>query len=73
MIVIHGTALVAVHEQLVPEVTDSALVLPIEVTDTLVGVTVELQLPAACVNVTIWPETVRVPMRAAVVVLASTV
>ncbi len=73
MIVIHGTALVAVHEQLVPEVTETALVLPIEVTDTLVGVTVELQLEAACVNVTIWPETVSVPVRAAVVVFASTV
>jgi hypothetical protein len=39
VIVIHATLLVAVHEQLVPEVTDNALGPPIAPTLTLVGVT----------------------------------
>jgi hypothetical protein len=40
VIVIQLTELVAVHEQLAPVETESALVLPIDGTDTLVGVTV---------------------------------
>ena len=40
VIVIQLTLLTAVHEQLVPVETDSALVLPMEGTLTLVGVTV---------------------------------
>jgi hypothetical protein len=40
--VIQLTVLVAVHEQLVPVMTDTALVDPVEGTDTLVGVTVGL-------------------------------
>jgi hypothetical protein len=39
VIVIQPTVLVAVHEQLVPVVIESALVLPIDGTVTLVGVT----------------------------------
>jgi len=38
--VIQLTVLVAVHEQLVPVMTDTALVDPVEGTETLVGVTV---------------------------------
>jgi hypothetical protein len=51
--VIQLTELVAVHEQLVPEVTDNALVVTMEGTLTLVGVTLETQLLAACVKVTV--------------------
>jgi hypothetical protein len=51
--VIQLTELVAVHEQLVPEVTDSALVVTKDGTLTLVGVTLETQLLAACVKVTV--------------------
>jgi hypothetical protein len=40
VIVIQLTLLTAVHEQLVPVVTESALVVPIDGTLTLVGVTV---------------------------------
>jgi hypothetical protein len=65
--------LTAVHEQLVPVVTDNALVLPIIATDTLVGVTVAGQPEADCVNVTVCPATVIVPVRTAPVVLAATV
>jgi hypothetical protein len=38
--VIHATELTAVHVQLVPLTTESELVLPIEETATVVGVTV---------------------------------
>jgi hypothetical protein len=72
VIVIHATLLVAVHEQLVPLVTDKALVLPVDETDTLVGVTEKVQL-AACVNVTVCPATVIVPIRVTPRVLAPTV
>ena len=65
--------LTAVQAQLDPVVTWSALLMPIDVTDTLNGDTVYVQLPAACVNVTVWPATVIVPVRAPVVVLAATV
>jgi hypothetical protein len=40
VIVIQLTSLVAVHEQLWPVMTDRALLLPMEETDTVVGVTV---------------------------------
>jgi hypothetical protein len=39
VIVIQGTLLTAVHEQLVPDVTDMALVVPVAGTLKLVGVT----------------------------------
>ena len=39
VIVIQPTLLTAVHEQAVPVVIDNALVLPIDGTETLVGVT----------------------------------
>jgi hypothetical protein len=71
--VIQLTLLTAVHEQLVPVVTDKALVLPIEGTVTLVGVTVAGQPEPACVNVTVCPATAIVPIRVTPVVLAATV
>src|SRR6478672_3718648 len=40
--VIQLTVLTALHEQLVPVITDTALVEPVDGTDTLVGVTVAL-------------------------------
>jgi hypothetical protein len=70
--VIQLTELVAVHEQLVPEVTDKALVLPIDGTLTLVGVTVYTQLFADCVNVTVLPATSIVPTRWLPLVFAAT-
>ena len=42
MTVIQLTVLTAVHEQLVPVMTDTALVDPVDGTETLVGVTVAL-------------------------------
>jgi hypothetical protein len=71
--VIQLTLLTAVHEQLVPVVTDSALVLPIDGTVTLVGVTVAGQPDPDCVNVTACPATVIVPIRVTPLVLAATV
>jgi hypothetical protein len=71
--VIQLTELVAVHVQLVPEMTESELVLPVEGTLTLVGVTEYVQLLADCVNVTVCPATSIVPVRVAPVVLAATV
>jgi hypothetical protein len=71
--VIQATLLTAVHVQLVPVVTDNALVCPIEGTVTLVGVTVAPQPAPACVNVTVCPATVIVPLRSTPVVLAATV
>jgi len=71
--VIQPTLLTAVHVQLVPEVTDRALVLPIDGTVTLVGVTDTPQPVPACVNVTVCPATVIVPVRSAPVELAATV
>lgn len=45
--VIQFTALTAFHEQFVPLITESALVLPIDDTDTLVGVTVAVHWASA--------------------------
>jgi hypothetical protein len=45
--VIQLTELVAVHVQLVPEVTDNALVLPKDGTLTLVGVTLDVHCASA--------------------------
>jgi hypothetical protein len=47
VMVIQLTVLVAVHEQLVPVVIESALVLPMDGTDTLVGVTVAVHCASA--------------------------
>ena len=71
--VIHGTLLTAVHAQLVPDVTDNELVLPIDGTVTLVGVTDTPQPVPDCVNVIVWPPTVIVPVRSAPVEFAATV
>jgi hypothetical protein len=71
--VIQPTLLIAVHEHCVPDVTDNALVLPIIGTFTLVGVTVTPQPVPACVNVTVCPATVMVPIRSLPVELAATV
>ena len=71
--VIQPTLLTALHAQLVPDVTDSALVLPNDGTVTLVGVTLTPQPVPASVNVTVWPATVIVPIRSLPVVLAATV
>jgi hypothetical protein len=71
--VIQLTLLTAVHEQLVPVVTDNALVCPIDGTVTLVGVTVAGQPEPDSVNVTVCPATVIVPIRSTPVVLAATV
>ena len=73
MTVIQLTELVAVQEQLVPEVTDNALVLPMDGTLTLVGVTVYTQLFADCVNVTVFPATSIVPVRWLPLLFAATV
>jgi hypothetical protein len=71
--VIQLTELVAVHVQLVPELTDNALVLPVDGTLTTVGVTVYTQLLPDCVNVTVCPATSSVPVRVTPVVFAATV
>ena len=47
MTVIQLTELVAVHVQLVPVITESALVLPIDDTETVVGVTVPVHCASA--------------------------
>jgi hypothetical protein len=72
VIVIQGTLLTAVQEQLVPEVTERALVVPIAGTVTLVVLTEYVQLPTACVKVTVTPATIIVPVRADEVLLAAT-
>jgi len=71
--VIQPTLLTAVHVQLVPVVTDKALVCPIDGTVTLVGVTVAGQPEPDCVKVTVFPATVIVPFRLEPVVFAATV
>jgi hypothetical protein len=71
--VIQPTLLTALHEQLVPVATDNALVLPIDGTDTVVGVTVAVHPEPDCVNVTVCPATVIEPVRVTPVVLAATV
>ena len=72
--VIHATLLTAVHEHCVPDVTDNdEPVLPIIGTVTLVGVTVAEQPVPDCVNVTVCPATVIVPVRSLPVLLAATV
>jgi hypothetical protein len=71
--VIHATLLTAVHVHCVPETTDNDEPgLPICGTVTVVGVTVDGQPDADCVNVTVFPATVMVPVRLAPVVLAAT-
>lgn len=47
MTVIQLTELVAVHVQLVPVITESALVLPTDDTETVVGVTVDVHCASA--------------------------
>jgi hypothetical protein len=71
--VIQAALLVAVHAQLDPVVTAMLPLLPVEGTETLVGETLKLQLAAAWLNVTVFPATVRVPLREAPVVFAATV
>ena len=71
--VIQPTLLTAVHVHCVPEVTDNALVCPIDGTVTLVGVTVAEQPVPDCVNVTVCPPTVMVPLRSTPVEFAATV
>jgi hypothetical protein len=71
--VIQPTLLTAVHEHCVPDVTDSELVMPMDGTVTLVGVTVAAQPVPDCVNVTVCPPTVIVPIRSLLVELAATV
>jgi hypothetical protein len=63
VMVIHDALLTAVHGQLVPEVTDSALVVPVAPTVKLVGVTEYVQLLAACVKLTVTPPTINEPVR----------
>jgi hypothetical protein len=68
-----GTLLTAVHEHCVPETTESDEPgLPICGTVTVVGVTVDGHPEADCVNVTVFPATVIVPVRLAPVVFAAT-
>ena len=72
--VIHATLLTAVQEQLVSVATDNAEpLLPICGTATVVGVTVAEQPEPDCVNVTVCPATVIVPVRVTPVVFAATV
>ena len=71
--VIQATLLTAVHVHCVPAVTDRELVLPIDGTVTLVGVTVAEQPVPDCVKVTVWPPTVIVPVRSTPVEFADTV
>ena len=71
--VIHATLLTAVQEHCVPDVTDRALVLPIDGTVTLVGVTVAEQPVPDWVKVTVCPPTVIVPVRSTPVEFAATV
>jgi hypothetical protein len=71
--VIQETLLTAVHVHCVPDTTDNdEPVLPICGTDTEVGVTVDGQPVADCVNVTVFPATVMVPIRVAPVLFAAT-
>jgi hypothetical protein len=70
---IQPTLLTALQVQLVPVVTDSELVLPIEGTVSLVGVTDTPQPVPDWVNVTVCPPTVIVPVRSTPVELAATV
>ena len=72
MTVIQLTLLTDVHGQLDPVVTAMLLLLPVDGTDTLVGETLYVQLAAAWVMVTVWPATVRVPVRTAPVEFAAT-
>jgi hypothetical protein len=71
--VIQLSALVAVHAQLDPVVTATLPFMPVDAADTVVGETLNVQLFAACVTVTVCPATVMVPVREAPVVLAATV
>jgi hypothetical protein len=69
--VIQLWALVAVHEQLEPVITEMLPLNGVDGTDWLSGDTVKLQPPAPWLMVTVWPATVIVPVRA--VELAATV
>ena len=72
VIVIQLTELVAVQAQLDPVVTEMLWLVPVEGTDTAVGVTMYEQLPAACVTPMVTPATVNVPVRATDDVLGAT-
>lgn len=66
--VIQLAELVAVHVQLVPVVTDSELVLPVDGTETDVGVTVAVHWASAdCTPKTNTSATSRPPNRSAIV------
>ena len=65
--------LVAVHPQPACAVTDSAVLPPPGVADTVTGFTVKLHAAPGCVKVTICPATVTVPMRSSAVGLAAAV
>jgi hypothetical protein len=73
VIVIQAALLVAVHAQLDPVVTATLPLVPVDGAFTVVGDTVNEQLSAAWLTVTVWPAIVIVPVRAAPVVLAATV
>jgi hypothetical protein len=73
VMVIHAALLVDVHAQLDPVVTAMLPLLPVDGTETVVGDTLNVQLAAACVNVTVFPATLMVPVREAPVVFGATV
>jgi hypothetical protein len=72
VIVIQGTELVAVHPQPEPVMTERLPFSPVNGADTLAGDTLKVQLPVACVMVTVLPPTVSVPVRMAPVPFAAT-
>jgi hypothetical protein len=73
VIVIHGVVVVAVHEHLVPVVTENVELFPPSGTVNEDGATEYVQLLIACVNVTVWPATVMVPIRTAAPSFGATV
>ena len=70
---IHVSLLVAVHPHPDPAVTATLAAPPADVALGLVGDTLKVQGAPACVTVTVWPATVKVPVRLDVAVLAATV
>ena len=70
--VIQSAAVDAVQLQLEPDVTAIALLLPIAGTETLVGMTVAVQLDPDWLTVTVMPAATIVPTRAAPVVFSAT-
>jgi hypothetical protein len=70
--VIQLCGLVAVHAQLEPVITETAPLNGVDGTDWLSGDTEYVQLPTACVIVTVWPATLIVPVRALEVEFAAT-